>query len=66
MEVNFQGDLVDPLIDKMIKVLYKDFIPTKAVLFVADNGPAQAMVCLRGACQAPAVSLEAFERIIRT
>jgi uncharacterized protein len=62
LEITFQGVLGDSTIAKMIKVLYKHFIPLKAVKFIPALGRARALICYRGTCQAPIESVSMLEQ----
>jgi uncharacterized protein YyaL (SSP411 family) len=62
VEVTFEGPVNDPMIAKMLKVLYKHFVPLKAVKFSPASGKLRALICQRGACQAPIENVDAFER----
>jgi uncharacterized protein YyaL (SSP411 family) len=64
LEITFQGALDDPMVAKMLKVLYKHFIPSKAVKYVLALGKGQANICERGTCKAPIDSVSAFEQEI--
>jgi len=61
LEIKFQGVENDPTVASMIKVLYKHFIPFKAVKFVPALNGAQVHICLRGSCKAPIDSVSVFE-----
>jgi len=64
MEITFQGPMDDATIAKMIKVMYKHFIPYKAVKLTPGLGRAQASICLQGSCRLPVDSVDAFEIVI--
>lgn len=62
LEITFQGPANDPKLAAMIKILYAHYLPCKAIHFKPDAKPLRALVCRRGACQAPveeAAQLEA-------
>jgi len=63
-EISFQGAGDDPTIAKMLKVLYKHFIPAKAVKFILALDGGQAHICFRGTCKAPINSVSVFESTI--
>jgi len=62
LEIAFDGSLDDSEIAKMLKVLYKHFIPSKAVRFVPGLNRGQAHICFRGTCRVPINSVEVFEQ----
>ncbi len=62
LEITFQGSEGDPTVAKMLKVLYKYFIPSKAVKFTLSSDSGQAHICCRGICQAPVGSVEDFKQ----
>ncbi len=65
LEIKFQGAADDAAIAKMLEVLYKHFVPNKAVKHVlASDKPGQAFICFRGRCNAPVSSASAFEQDI--
>ena len=64
LEITFEGQGDDPVIAKMLKILYKHFIPSKAVKFTLSPNRAQARVCSRGVCKAPVESADLFEQEI--
>lgn len=73
LEITLQGGGDDPRVAKMLKVLYKHFIPSKAVKFIPASpagGPAltgtQAHICYRGTCQAPIESVSILEQQLLT
>jgi len=67
IDITFQGDRVDETIVKMLKVLYKHFIPFKAVKFVSTfSANAQVLICYRGRCKLPIESVSAFEQELLT
>jgi uncharacterized protein YyaL (SSP411 family) len=64
LEITFEGAENDPAVAKMLKVLYKYFIPSKAVNFRPASTQGRAQICYQGVCKAPVASVEAFEREI--
>jgi uncharacterized protein YyaL (SSP411 family) len=63
LEVTFQAPQAhDDMIAKMLKVLYKHFVPSKAVKFVSGLVAPQAQICRRGVCQMPARTVNDFEK----
>jgi len=68
IEITFQGAREDGTIAKMLRVLYKYFIPFKAIKFTpalpADGAEGQAFICYRGTCKAPINKVDIFEGII--
>ncbi len=63
MEITLEGALDDPAIAKMLKIMYKYFIPYKAVRFI----PAKtlgARICYRGTCHPVVVSPDIFEKLL--
>jgi uncharacterized protein YyaL (SSP411 family) len=69
VEITFQGARGDGTIDQMLKVLYKHFLPLKAVKYIpaSEQGAAvldrgQAHICYRGTCQALIGRVDVFER----
>jgi len=61
IEITFQGARGDATVAEMLKVLYKNFIPSKVVKFSQDlNGRAQAQICFRGTCRAPIEDIDVF------
>ena len=76
IEIAFQGVRGDTTIAKMLKVLYKHFIPSKVVKFISvlPAGPAtgkagepalnsgQVHICYRGTCKVPIDSVDVFEQ----
>ncbi len=53
----------------MLKVLYKYFMPAKAVMFIPASpaggpslGKGQVHVCYKGTCKPPVYTVEAFEK----
>jgi uncharacterized protein len=64
LEITFQGAGDDAMIAKMLKVLYKHFMPCKAVKFNPALDRGQAHICYRGVCKAPMDSVDLFEREI--
>ena len=62
LEITFEGGRDDSTIAKMLKVLYKHFIPSKAVKFVPALNRGQAHICYRGTCKAPIDSVGIFEQ----
>jgi len=61
-EITFEGLSDDEVIAKMLKVLYKHFVPFKTVQFKLAQGLSSVYLCQRGACQAPTNSVEDFAR----
>jgi uncharacterized protein YyaL (SSP411 family) len=64
LEITLQGAGDDVTVAKMLKVLYKHFIPYKAVKFMPDLNGSQAHICFRGTCKAPVTSVSIFEQEI--
>jgi hypothetical protein len=65
-EITFKGAEDDTTIAKMIKVLYKYFIPSKTVQWIpAAQGP-QAQICTRGTCLLPIDRVDVFEHELIT
>jgi uncharacterized protein YyaL (SSP411 family) len=64
LEITFHGPGDDQTVDKMLKVLYKHFMPSKVVRYVPALGQGQAFICFRGTCKAPIDSVKAFEEEI--
>jgi len=65
LEITFQGAGDDGTIAKMLKVLYKHFIPCKVLKFIpALTEGCQAHICYRGTCKAPIDSVDVFESVI--
>ena len=65
LEITFHGAADDATIAKMLEVLYKHFVPNKAVKHVLTSAkPGQAFICSRGTCKAPVGSVSAFEQEI--
>ena len=62
IEITFQGDGSDETIAKMLKVLYKHFIPSKMVKFIPCMNQGQAHICYRGTCKLPVISVDVFEQ----
>ena len=62
LEITFKGAVDDPTISKMLKVLYKHYVPTKIVQFIPSADKGQVQLCFRGTCQRPIDSVEAFEQ----
>ena len=62
IEITFQGSLGDETIAKMLKVLYKHFIPSKVVKFIPGKSQGQAHICYRGTCKLPINSVDVFEQ----
>jgi len=66
LEITFAGVRSDDsTVAKMLKVLYKYFIPSKAVKFIPGMNGGQARICFRGTCKAPINSVEDFENVIK-
>jgi len=61
-EISFHGRIEDPTIIKMLKVLYKHFIPSKIVKWTSSLEAGQAHICFRGICKAPSDSVDIFEK----
>jgi len=61
VEIAFHGPKEDPTIAKMLRILYKHFMPLKTVQFTPALNEAQAYICYRGACKAPTHDLKVFE-----
>jgi len=66
LEITFHGAGDDSTVAKMLKVLYKHFIPHKAIRHVLAAGQGQAYLCFRGMCKAPIGSVNIFEKEILT
>jgi len=66
LEITFHGAENDPTIAKMLKVLYKHFIPCKAVKFFPAAHSGQAYLCYKGTCKAPIDNVGIFEQDILT
>ena len=64
LEITFQGSENDPTIAKMLKVLYKYFIPLKALRLERSLDQGQARICFRGTCKLPVFSVNDFEGLI--
>jgi uncharacterized protein YyaL (SSP411 family) len=69
IEIAFQGAGDDSTIAKMLKVLYKHFVPCKAVKYIvaspsggSDSNSGQAHICYRGTCKPPIGSVGIFEQ----
>ena len=65
LELSFQGKPKDAVIAKMTKVLYKQFVPFKAVSFKLNPLTTEVSICTRGVCHEPMVDIEAFELFLR-
>jgi uncharacterized protein len=66
-EIVFQGARDDGTIAKMLKVLYKHFVPNKALKYMPASpalNKAQAQICCRGTCRAPIDDAGVFESAI--
>ncbi|MDE2027589.1 MAG: thioredoxin domain-containing protein, partial [Candidatus Omnitrophica bacterium] len=61
LEITFEGRRDDRTIDGMIKILYKHFIPFKAVKLVPGPSP-RALICRRGACRPPVGNADVLEQ----
>jgi uncharacterized protein YyaL (SSP411 family) len=73
VEITFQGAWGDVTIAKMLKVLYKHFIPFKTVQFIpasplagASLNSGQAHICFRGTCKVPIDNVGGFEQELLT
>ncbi len=79
LEITFQGAGDEAMVAKMLKVLYKHFIPSKAVKCIpaltgapraaslaAKRRGGQAHICYRGTCKAPIDSVGVFEQELVT
>jgi len=64
LEITLQGAGDDPVIAKMLKVLYKQFIPSKVVKLIPGTGKAQVRVCFQGTCRMPIGTVDLFEQEI--
>jgi uncharacterized protein YyaL (SSP411 family) len=64
LEITFQGVLVDSTFAKMLKVLYKHFIPLKAVKFISAADRTRAYICYRGTCKAPIENVSMLEQAV--
>jgi hypothetical protein len=64
LEITFKGPMDDPMVDKMLKMLYKHFMPSKAVKYVLTRDPGLVTICARGICKAPIDNVSVFEREI--
>jgi hypothetical protein len=68
LEITFVGEGLKPAstgdstIAKMLKVLYKHFIPYKVVKFVPAANSGQAHICYRGICKLPIDNVDVFEK----
>jgi uncharacterized protein YyaL (SSP411 family) len=58
MEITFQGTEDDVKVAKMLKVLYKYFIPYRAVKLMPAATPSGVRICYRGTCYPLADNLE--------
>jgi len=61
LEITFEGAADNAEVVKMLKILYKHFIPSKAVKSIPGLGRGKAHICFRGTCKAPIDSASAFE-----
>jgi len=64
VEITFKGNFDDIGITNMVKVLYKNFMPLKAVNFIEDKKVNQALICFRGTCKLPIINVLDFEKEI--
>jgi uncharacterized protein YyaL (SSP411 family) len=64
MEISFEGEQDDVTIAKMLKILYKYYIPSKVVKFVPASGRSLVYLCFQGTCQPPIDSTDVFEQKI--
>jgi hypothetical protein len=64
LEITFHGAKDDVTVAKMLKVLYKHFIPSKAVKFIPSLNKGLANLCYRGSCQPSIDTVDAFENQI--
>jgi uncharacterized protein YyaL (SSP411 family) len=64
MDIAFQGKKDDPTVIRMLTVLYKHFIPSKAVMLVPSNKSGQVNICYQGVCKLPIDNLDDFEKEI--
>lgn len=62
LEINFEGPIDDPKIVKMLKIVYKYFIPSKAVKFTSDLSGGKVHICYQGTCKAPTDNEGVFEQ----
>ena len=61
-EITFQGNQDDGTVAKMLKILYKNFIPSKAVKFTPALNGGQVYLCYQGTCKAPIDNPGVFEQ----
>jgi len=62
VEITFEGAGDDPKVAKMLKILYKQFMPNKIIKLGPGQGKAQ--ICVRGMCQLPTDDIDVFEKQI--
>jgi uncharacterized protein YyaL (SSP411 family) len=62
LEISFHGAGDDSTVAKMLKVLYKHFIPAKSVKLIPSLDCGQAHICYRGTCKAPTENVGVFEQ----
>jgi len=66
MEMTFQGSRDDSKVAKMLKLVYKYYIPSRSLKLNSSLDKGKVFVCHRGVCKAPIDSLEIFEKELRT
>ncbi len=66
LEIALQGPEGDAAVAKMLKVLYKHFIPNKALKFMPALKGAEAQICYRGTCRAPIGNVSVLEQELLT
>lgn len=62
LEITFEGKADEGTVAKMLKVLYKHFMPSKAVKWMPSLKSTQAQFCYRGVCRAPIDDVGVFEQ----
>jgi len=62
LEIVLEGADDDPTINKMLKVMYKYFIPVKTVSYIPSSNKGQVRVCYKGTCKPPIDSVDVFEK----
>ncbi len=62
LEITLEGGLEDSTIAKMLKILYKYYLPFKTLRLIPGSNHPRAHICFRGVCKAPIDTLAAFEQ----
>jgi len=66
LEITFEGRADDATIAKMLKVVYKHFVPYKTVQLISASGKTQVQLCFKGTCHQPIDNSDLLDKELTT